>query len=191
MKYRIFFLLIFLSPLLTACLFSSESQNAVAVTDAFWTAIQNKDMEKAKQLATWESAEYLKFVKSDKINAQRFETGEVKVTDNSAEVATVLYGGNNGEIKIPVRTVLVRVEHDWRVDVQKTMGSMVSGAMGAVVNELNGFMQESLKGVDKALSQGIDELGKALDQGLKQLQDDLKEQNKTAPRTEPNTEQAI
>ena len=184
MKYRILFLLALLPPLLAGCLFSSESQNAVAVTEAFWTAVQNKDMEKAKQLSTWESAEYLKFVQSDKINAQRFETGEVKVTNKSAEVATVLYGGNKGDVKIPARTVLVRVDNDWRVDVQKTMGSMVSGAMGAVVNELNDFMQESLKGVDKALSQGIDELGKALDQGLKQLQEDLKDQNKAAPKSE-------
>ena len=181
MKYRILFLLALIPSLLTGCLFSSESQNAVAVTEAFWQSILDKDMEKAKQLSTWESAEYLKFVQSDKINAQRFETGEVKVTDASAEVATILYGGNTGDVSIPVRTVLVRVENDWRVDVQKTMGSMVSGAMGAVVNELNSFMQDSLKGVDKALSEGVDSLGKALDQGLKQLQEDLKDQNKPAP----------
>ena len=183
MTHRILILLVLLLPLLTGCILSSESQNAVAVTEEFWQAVQNKDMEKAKQLSTWESAEYLKFVQSDKINAQRFETGEVKVTDQTAEVATILYGGNAGTVKIPVRTVLVRIDNNWRVDVQKTMGSMVSGAMGAVVNELNGFMQDSLKGVDKALSQGIDELGKALNQGLKQLQDDLKNQSSETPDT--------
>lgn len=189
MNYRAFFLLtvLSLSTLLSGCLFSSESQNAVAVTEAFWQSIQDKDMEKAKQLSTWESTEYLKFVQSDKINAQRFETGEVKVTETSAEVATIIYGGNKGDVKIPARTVLLRVDNDWRVDVQKTMGSIVSGAMGAVVDELNGFMQDSLKGVDKALSEGIGELGRALDQGIKQLQEDLKNQN-TAPST---TEQAI
>ena len=187
MKFKIAFLLALLSFLLTACIFSSESQNAVAVTEAFWKAVQEKDMDKAKQLATWESAEYLKFLQSDKINAQRFETGEVKVTDQTAEVATILYGGNSGNVEIPVRTVLLRVDNNWRVDVQKTMGSMVSGAMGAVVDELNSFMQESLKGVDKALSQGIGELGKALDEGLKQLQKDLKEQD----GSKADTEQAI
>lgn len=181
MTHRIIFLLVLLSPLLTGCIFSSESQNAVAVTEKFWQAVQDKDMEKAKLLATWESAEYLKFVQSDKISAQRFETGEVKVTNQIAEVATILYGGNTGSMEIPVRTVLVRVDNNWRVDVQKTMGSMVSGAMGAVVDELNGFMQESLKGVDKALSQGINELGKSLNQGLKQLQDDLKNRNNNTP----------
>ncbi len=184
MKYRTIFLLSLLSIFLSGCMFSSESQNAVAVTEAFWQSVQDKDMEKAKQLSTWESAEYLKFVQSDKINAQRFETGEVKVTDVSAEVATVLYGGNGGDVKIPVRTVLVRVDNDWRVDVQKTMGSMVSGAMGAVVQELNGFMQESLKGVDKALSQGIEELGKSLNQGLEQLQKDLEKTDDPAPQRE-------
>jgi hypothetical protein len=146
--------------------------------------VQDKDMEKAKQLSTWDSAKYLKFIESDKLKAQRFETGEVKVLDQSAEVATILYGGNNGEVQIPVRTILIRVDNSWRVDVQKTMGSMVSGAMGAVVDELNTFMHESLKGVDQALSKGIGELGKSLEQGLKQLQQDLKDQGQTAEQSD-------
>lgn len=184
MKLRIILLFTVISFLLSACMFSSESQNAVTVTNTFWQAVIDKDMEVAKQLSTWDSTEYLKFIESDKINAQRFETGEVKVTESSAEVATVLYGGNTGNIKIPVRTVLVRTDNDWRVDVQKTMGSMVSGAMGAVVQELNKFMQESLKGVDKALSEGIDELGKTLNQGFKQLQKDLEDANKSSTAEE-------
>jgi len=176
MKVKALLLVSFLSIFLAGCIFSSESQNAVAVANQFWQAVQDKNMEKAKELATWDSTQYLKFIESDKLQAQRFETGEVKIVDQNAEVATMLYGGTAGDVKIPVRTILVRVENDWRVDVQKTMGSMVSGAMGAVVNELNTFMHESLKGVDQALSKGIGELGKSLDQGLKQLQKDLKEQ---------------
>ncbi len=186
-KYKTLFLVSLLSVLLSGCLLSSESQNAVAITNEFWQAVQDKNMDKAKELSTWESAKYLKFIESDKLKAQRFETGEVKVLEQSAEVATILYGGNTGDVRIPVRTVLVRVDNDWRVDVQKTMGSMVSGAMGAVVNELNSFMQDSLKGVDQALSQGIGELGKSLDQGLKSLQKELREQQqKNTPPDEPN-----
>jgi Zn-dependent alcohol dehydrogenase len=178
--------------LLTACIFSSESQNAVTVANAFWQAVQDKNMEKAKELSTWDSAQYLKFIESDKLQAQRFETGEVKILDQTAEVATILYGSTTGDVKIPVRTILVRVENDWRVDVQKTMGSMVSGAMGAVVNELNTFMRESLKGVDQALSKGIGELGKSLDQGLKQLQKDLKEQDTIQQqKSQQTSDQAI
>jgi len=192
MKLKIALLFSILPMLLTACIFSSESQNAVTVTNAFWQAVQDKNIEKAKELSTWDSAQYLKFIESDKLQAQRFETGEVKILDQTAEVATILYGSTTGDVKIPVRTILVRVENDWRVDVQKTMGSMVSGAMGAVVNELNTFMRESLKGVDQALSKGIGELGKSLDEGLIQLQKDLKEQGEIQQqKSQQPSDQAI
>jgi len=191
MKLKQSLLLSFIVMVLTGCIFSSESQNAVSVSNEFWQAVQDKNMEKAKELSTWNSVNYLKFIENGKLQAQRFETGEVKILDQSAEVATILYGGNTGDVKIPVRTILVRVENDWRVDVQKTMGSMVSGAMGAVVHELNTFMHESLKGVDQALSKGIGELGKSLDQGLKQLQKDLKEQDILQEKSQEKPDQAI
>ncbi|MGB5599870.1 MAG: hypothetical protein WBM66_14205, partial [Thiothrix litoralis] len=98
----------------------------------------------------------------------------------SAEVATVLYGGEKGDMIIPVRTVLVRNKDVWQVDVQKTMGSMVSGAMGAVVDQLNIFMENGLKDLDSSLAKSVDELNKSLKQGVDQLKKEL-----TAPLDTP------
>lgn len=162
-----------LTVLLSGCIFSSESQQARDVADKFWQAVLSEDMETAKDLVTWESAQYLQYLDSKSIAAQRFETGEIKIQDNTAEVATVLYGGEKGDMVIPVRTILVRGKDKWQVDVQKTMGSMVSGAMGAVVDQLNTFMQEGLRDLDKALSDSVNELNKSLKQGVEQLQKDL------------------
>ncbi|HHC73887.1 MAG TPA: hypothetical protein ENK78_02250 [Thiothrix sp.] len=163
---------------LSACVFSSDSQNARAVAEDFWQAVLEKDMEKAKMLVTWESLDYLKYLSSNRVSAQRIETGEVQITDNLAEVATILYAGNDGATQVPARTVLLKVDDVWRVDVQRTMGSIVSGTMGAVVNEINDFMQQTIQGVDKALSSEIDKWGKSLDDGMKQLQKELEEQQK-------------
>jgi hypothetical protein len=160
-----------------AAFFSSDSQNARSVAEDFWQAVFDKDMEKAKELVTWESADYLKYIASNRVDAQRFETGEVKITDDMAEVATILYAGQDGLMQVPARTVLLKVNDHWRVDVQRTMGSMVSGTMGAVVNEINDFMQQTIKGVDSALSDEIDKWGKALDDGMKELQKELQHQN--------------
>ena len=74
---------------------------------------------------------------------------------------------------IPVRTVLVRNKDAWQVDVQKTMGSMVSGAMGAVVDQLNIFMDNGLKDLDRALADSMKELNQNLKQGVDQLKKDL------------------
>jgi gas vesicle protein len=163
--------------MLSGCIFSSDSQNARSVAEDFWQAVFDKDMEQAKELVTWESADYLKYIATNHVDAQRFETGEVKITEDMAEVATILYAGQDGLMQVPARTVLLKVNDHWRVDVQRTMGSMVSGTMGAVVDEINDFMQQTIKGVDSALSDEISKWGKALDEGMQELQKELQQQN--------------
>lgn len=172
-KFRGLLLSLFVSLLLLGGCMSSEQQQAREVANDFWQAVLDKDMETAKGLVTWESVEYLKFLSSDKVVTQNFETGELQITDGVAEIATVLNSGSSAEMQIPVRTVLVRHEDGWLVDVQKTLGSMVSGAMGSIVDQLNSFMQDGLKGLDESLSDSIDQLGKTLENGLQDLQKEL------------------
>ncbi|MEZ5537313.1 MAG: hypothetical protein R3F02_17050 [Thiolinea sp.] len=180
--------LLFSLFLLGGCV-SSDQQQVRDTANDFWQAVLNKDMEAAKQLVTWDSVEYLKFLNNGKLSAQRFETGELQITDGVAEVATVLYGGDKADMQMPLRTVLIRHEDGWLIDVQKTLSSMVSGAMGTIVDQLNSFMQDGLKGLDDSLSDSIDQLGKSLEQGLDNLKKDL---SKPLPRSEPdNKEQAI
>lgn len=175
------------SLLLAACVFSSESQQVRDLTEKFWQALLAKDMETTKTLVTWESAQFLTFLNNSGVSAQRFETGEIKIHENTAEVATVLYGGEKGDVIIPVRTVLVRHQESWLVDVQKTMGSMVSGAMGAVVEQLNTFMQNGLKDLDRALSDNVNQLNQMLKQNMDQLQKDLTTPPPEAPPAQIST----
>lgn len=175
---------------LTACNSSAE-QDARQVANQFWEAVLKDDMETAKNLTTWESTQYLSLLHTKKLSAKRFETGELKIENGLAEVATVLYSGEKGDLPIPLRTILSLHENKWRVEVQKTLGSMVSGAMGAVVDQLNNFMQDSLKGLDSSLSESIDKLGKSLEDSMKQLQQDLAkppEQPAPAPKTDPSAQ---
>lgn len=172
-RYATIIGLMVLASLLSGCLLSSEEQSARDVANGFWQAVLDEDMEAAKQRVTWDSARYLSFLNSKQLMAKRFETGELQVTDGVAEVATVLYGGDKGGVKVPLRTVLIRHEQGWLVDVQKTMGSMVSGTMGTIVDQLNSFMQDGLKGLDESLSESLDELGKTLEEGMDNLQKEL------------------
>ena len=171
---------------LTACSQSTE-QNARQVANEFWEAILQEDMEKAKALTTWDSTQYLSLLQNKKMSARRFETGELKIENGLAEVATVLYGGDKGELQIPLRTVLSLHDNRWLVDVQKTLGSMVSGAMGAVVEQLNTFMQNGLKDLDRALSDNVNQLNQNLKQGMDQLQKDLTAPPSVAPPAQAPT----
>lgn len=165
--------LLVVSVCLSGCIFSSESQQAREVTNMFWQAVLSGDMETAKNLTTWESAQYLQFLSSKSLAAKRFETGEIKIDGTTAEVATLLYGGEKGDMEIPVRTILIRSKDAWQVDVQKTLGSMVSGAMDAVVDQLNIFMENGLKDLDRTLADSVNELNQSLKQGVDQLKKDL------------------
>lgn len=185
-----YFSLMSLVLLLSGCLSVSESDKARDATRNFWQAVVENNMEQAKQIATWDSTDYLKFIRSQQFEPRRFEIGELKIDEYTAEVATMVYTGAQGDVSVPVRTILVRYEDEWRVDVQKTMGSMVSGAMGAVVNQLNGFLQDGLRGLDDALNQSIDQLGKGLEQGLQDLQKEL-ETIRPPSDSNPNKGQAI
>ena len=85
---------LFVGVLLSGCIFSSEELSRYwRKPSKFWQAVLNDDMETAKNLTTWESAQYLQFLNSKSVSAQRFETGEIKVNGATAEVATLLYGG--------------------------------------------------------------------------------------------------
>lgn len=175
-----------LAFVLSGCIFSSEAQQARDTTEKFWKAVLQEDMETAKQLATWESAQYLQFLSSKSVAAQRFETGEVRVEGATAEVATLLYSGQKADMQIPLRTVLVRHQDNyWQVDIQKTLGSLVSGAMGAVADQVNQFMNQGLQELDKALADSVQKLNQNLQQGIDELKKELTEPLTPLPQTPP------
>lgn len=175
--------------LLTGCI-GEDSKDPKAIANQFWNAVISNDMETAKNLTTWESVQYLSYLKTAQLNPQRYELGEMKLIENNtkAEIPTVLQGGELGNVNIPVRTIVVKVKEEWRIDVQTTLGSLVQGTMGAVVNELNSLLQQGLKGLDETLNKTLDGLGKQLNQGLDKLQKDLQipppVDNQPAPKEE-------
>lgn len=186
-NWRSGWLLLLLSLLVntSGCIFTSESQQVRSVTDAFWQAVLQGDSAKANALATSSSLVFLQVLANKRIVVQRFESGEIQITDNHAEVATVLYSGEKGDVVIPLRTVLVLGAHGWQVDVQKTLGSMVGGAMGAVVEQLNSFMHNDLKAVDGNLSADVTKLKDTLKQELEQLQQQLQSPSMTNTPSKP------
>lgn len=158
---------------MSACQQSPNSPESVS--KAFWDAVQTQDMEKAKEYATWDTVDYLKYLNNEKTKPQRFELGETMQGDTRAEVATMLYTQKQGEsgIKVPGVTVLLKTNYGWRVNVKKTMTSVVKYTANNVFDQLNGFLQEGLQGLDKQLSNSMNELGKALEEGALELKKEL------------------
>jgi len=162
------FVLLFLS----AC---SQTDTPKSVADAFWKAVQQRDMETAKNLATWDTVDYLKYLKAEKMHPERFELGEEMVGDTSAEVVTTLFSSKEGKsgVKVPGKTLLVKTEHGWRVDVKKTLASVVRHTVDNVFDQLNGFMREGVKELDKAFSESLKDIEKAIEEGASEFKKEL------------------
>ena len=169
--------LVILFGLLTSLVLASCNQNKspADVTEQFWNAVQERDMETAKMVATWDTVDYLKYLNTDKLHPERFELGEQMVGDTRAEVETVLYTSKPGKtgVKLPGVTVLVMTDNGWRVNIKKSMTSVVKYTTNSVFDQLNGLMQEGIQGLDQSLSETLNELGGALEQSAEELKREL------------------
>jgi len=156
----------------------AKEKTPESVAAEFWQAVIDKDMEKAKNMATWDSVDYLKYIRSGQLKPERYELGETMRGDRSAIIETVLYSQPQGQasVKIPGKTALISTEHGWRVDLKQTIGSTLKETVGTVFDQLNNLMQEGLKGFDKQLSESVKEIGKALEKSAEELRDELSKQ---------------
>lgn len=187
-----------LSSLLFGLLFlvgCSSSDSPKSISSDFWQAVQERDMESAKQLSTWDTVDYLKILKADKLHPERFELGEALIGDSHAEVTTTLFTTKLGKsgVKVPGVTVLEKTKKGWRVNVKKTLGSVVKHSMGNMLDQLNSFMQDGIIELDKTFSESMNELGKALEEGAEELRKELSKplrpQNKAPKLQSPDGQQ--
>jgi len=164
--------------LLVSVLYLSACQSASspkAVSHEFWSAVQQRDMEKAKNLSTWETVDYLKYFNSERFHPERFELGEETPGDAQANVMVTLYSSQPGKsgLKIPGQTDLVKTKYGWRVDVKKTLGSIAKHTVDNAFDQLNNLMRKGVQELDKALSESLNEIGKALEEGTNELKQEL------------------
>ena len=168
---------------LAAC---SKTETPADISKRFWQAVQEGEMDKAKMLSTWDTVEYLKFLNTDKLKPERFELGEQMVGETRAEIETVLFTNKLGQsgIKLPGVTVLTKTESGWRVNVRNSMTSVVKHSTNNVFDQLNGFMQEGIKGLDQTLSEAMNELGSVIEKSAEELKREL-EKPLLAPQITP------
>ncbi|NIM19873.1 MAG: hypothetical protein GTO51_06470 [Candidatus Latescibacteria bacterium] len=144
-------LLAFLIPLIFSC--SSGEDESLAVAKAFWQALEDQDIEKARSYATKETAASLKPNDNEEDKDVDIVFGEVTFEDGKSIVETTMRASDDEtSMDIPLKTVLVKEEGEWKVDVNLTMMSMFGGAMGAMMD---------------AMKEGFEEMGKAMADEMK------------------------
>ena len=184
--YLLSVLTLFVLVMLSACQGAPSTPKDVA--NEFWRAIEQRDMEKAKDLSVWDTVDYLKYFNGDKFHPQRHELGEVLQGETQAEIVVTLYSsqpGKNG-VKIPGKTELVKTRYGWRVDVKSTLASIARRTVDNVFEQLNKLMQKGVKELDKALSESLNEIGEALEESADKLKKELARPLDSLPDKSPS-----
>ena len=181
---------IFLLLLLTGC-GSEPTASAQSAAKAFWQAVIDKDMEQAKNLATWDTVDYLKYLNNKKVHPESFDLGEEMLGEKTAEIAVILHSKSQGQesIRIHGRTVLVKTDHGWRVNVKKSLGSVIKHTVNNVFDQLNNMMQKGIKELDQSFSDSMDEISKGLEEGAKELQRELDKAIPEMPKQAPEAQE--
>ena len=134
--------------LLVSC---SMGKDPKSVAEKFWSAMQDRDIETARSYATRASRESLS-LSSDKGSDMQVTLGDMTEQEGEVSIATILTQTVGGkEQSIPMQTILVREDESWKVDAQRTMISVLAGAMEQMMDSL----KQGMEGMGKAIEEGM------------------------------------
>ncbi|CAA6828396.1 MAG: Unknown protein [uncultured Thiotrichaceae bacterium] len=161
---------------LGACTSQAEDPNDVAAM--FWESVQAKQLDSAKQYVTWDSAKHLNYFTDERMKIASYEFAEPVVKEDVIAIDTivVLERKDKDNVRLPTKTVLVKTEGVWRVELKQTLAAVLERSADKFANQLNQIFQQGISEIDKALAESVGELSGSLEQGAKELGNAL-EQN--------------
>ncbi len=156
--------LLFIALFFTNC--STKRLSPLNVTDYFWVAEQNQDLDDAKKFVVPEDVDNVQLQKHIKI--RRFTFGKVQEYEKQAIVPTTMYlegllsKKEKDQIKIEFDTKLTKIDTGWKVDLRETKKTLYietakkfSTGLGSQIfskiKGLQGIFEEMIGGLKKAL----------------------------------------
>lgn len=135
---------------LLAC--GSNAKEPLNVAKNFWTAMEARDIEKARSYATEATAKSVTINEEAKDQEVDIRFGEVTFEDGRAMVETsIATKGDDSKMEMEMQTVLVKEDGTWKVDVDRTFMSMFGGAMGAMMEQMGEAMQKGMEEMGNAM----------------------------------------
>lgn len=132
---------------MTGCSAGSDPR---AAAEGFWDAMANRDIETARSYTTRASGDSLSINNNEGELQVMF--GEMTEQEGVVSIATTMTQSTDGKDQtIPMQTVLVQEDNAWKVDAERTMFSVLGGAMGQMMD---------------AMKEGMEDMGKAFQEGM-------------------------
>ena len=155
--FTVTLLVLLFTPVFIGC--GNSEDESLTVAKAFWEAMENEDLEMARSYCTRETAGSISMNEDKESQDVDITFGRVEMKDGESHVKTTLVGTNDdGSImSIPMETILVKRDGEWKVDGSQTMMSVRGGAMGAMMD---------------AMKDGMEEMGEAMAESMKSAFED-------------------
>ena len=184
------------------CLFMtgcSEGLYPVDVSEGFWRAVKNKDMQAIEKYSTEDS------ISGDELSENilpldEIVLGKTVIDGDGAWVDTTVTISGDKPYTLPIKTVLIRENKQWKVDYHATMkwvskGSSVYSVISGIKNmsealaeELNQSMEdiqkvipeikEEVKEIEESLLEHVPELKKQIKEFVEDLEEAIKDLGK-------------
>jgi len=179
---KIVFKLIFLSficLLNTAC---EESLYPIDVSEKFWRAVKDKDVKTIQKYSTGDS-----LTKEDLdeniLPLDEIILGRTVIDGDNSWVDTTVTISGDKPLTLPLRTVLIRENKQWKVDYDETIklvskGSSVSRIISSIRNmreDLTKELNQSMENIQKAIPEVKEEIEK-IEESLLEHVPELKKQ---------------
>lgn len=147
---------LFVIGILIALLPSCGGGSAIDVAEKFWDALNDGDLEKARKYCTEESAASLTMNNNGGDAGVDVKFGATTVEGERTIIETQMVA-SMGDVKqdVALKTILVREDGEWRVDVMNTMMSMFGGAMQEMMDGLTETMTDAMENMGTAMMEGM------------------------------------
>jgi hypothetical protein len=143
------------------------------VTERFWEALREGDVEAARGYASAASAARL----DEMGRARQIEAvllGEVLTGENSAIVRTSLTTSlDDHPIQTSFDTHLVREAGEWRVDVAATERELTSAIFASSLKQIGEAVGQGVQDFSEALEESTEEVKQAIREALEELEREL------------------
>jgi len=173
---------LFVIGFLIALLPSCGGGSAIDVAGKFWNALNDGDLEKAREYCTEETAASLTMNDNGGDADVDVEFGTTTVEGGRTIIETQMVA-RMGDLtqNVELKTILVQEGGEWKVDVMNTMMSMFGGAMGEMMEGLTETMTDAMENMGTAMMEGMME-------GFSQFGGQGADNTRTAAAEAPQTE---
>ena len=180
--HNIVFKLIFLSSL---CLFNTacdESLYPVDVAEKFWRAIKDKDVRVIRKYSTEDSLTGEE-LSENILQLDEIVLGKTIIDGDSAWVDTTVTISGDRPLTLPLRTVLIRENKQWKVDYDETIKlvskessvSRIISSIRSMREDLTAELSQSMEDIQKAIPEVKEEIEK-IEESLLEYVPELKKQ---------------